>query len=137
MSPRAAVKKSSSAEPHQSKPPNSPEASQAAIDRINALLNEAKNILDGYSLFIRTLDYKFNEAEDGKKDYLGQAYELALADNDFLPYYLTLERFGIDVQYFVDFRNSVDLASQIREKLWNITIQSADLARKDATKAPR
>jgi hypothetical protein len=114
------------------KTPNGPEASQAAIDHINALLNEAKNILDGYSLFIRTLDYKFNEAEDGKKDYLGQAYELALADNDFLPYYLTLERFGIDVQYFVDFRNLVDLASQIREKLWNITIQSADLARKGA-----
>jgi hypothetical protein len=112
------------------KPPDSPKAPQASIDRINALLNEAKNILDGYSLFIRALDYRFNEAEDGKLDYLGQAYEMALADDDFLPYYLTLERFGVDVQYFVDFRNSVDLASQVREKLWNITIQSADLARK-------
>ena len=111
--------------------PDSPEAPQAAIDRINALLNEAKNILDGYSLFIRTLDYRFNEAEDGKLNYLEQAYELSLADDDFLPYYLTLERFGIDVQYFVDFRNLVDLASQIREKLWNITIQSADMARKN------
>jgi len=109
---------------------NGPSAPQASIDRINDLLSEAKNILDGYSLFVRTLDYRFNEAEDGKLDYLGQAYELALADDDFLPYYLTLERFGIDVQYFVDFRNLVDMASQIREKLWNITIQSADLARK-------
>jgi hypothetical protein len=114
--------------------PNGPEAPQASIDRINALLNEAKNILDGYSLFIRALDYRFNEAEDGKLDYLAQAYEMALADDDFLPYYLTLERFGIDVQYFVDFRNSVDLASQVREKLWNITIQSADLARKNRVK---
>jgi len=113
------------------KPPNSPETPQASIDRINDLLSEAKNILDGYSLFIRTLDYRFNEGEDGKADYLAQAYEMALAHDEFLPYYLTLERFGIDVQYFVDFRNLVDLASQVREKLWNITIQSADLARKD------
>jgi len=110
---------------------------QATIDQINALLNEIKNMLDGYSLFIRSLDYKFNEAEDGKLNYLGQAYELALTDDEFLPYYLTLERFGTDVQYFTDFRNLLDLTSCIREKLWNITIQSADLARKDATKAPR
>jgi hypothetical protein len=119
------------------KPPDSSSAPQAAIDRINALLNEAKNILDGYSLFIRTLEYRFSQAEDGKLDYLGQAHELALSDNDFLPYYLTLERFGIDVQYFVDFRNLLDLVSQIREKLWNITIQSADLARKNGVVARR
>jgi hypothetical protein len=84
MSPRVVAKRSSSAEPHQSKPLGSPSAPQASIDRINALLSEAKNILDGYSLFIRTLDYRFNEGEDGKLNYLGQAYELAMTDDDFL-----------------------------------------------------
>jgi hypothetical protein len=32
----------------------------------------------------------------------------------------------------MDFRSLTDLADQIREKLWNITVQSADIAYTDA-----
>jgi hypothetical protein len=55
-----------------------------------------------------------------------------LENAEFLPHYLTAERFGEDIQYFMDFRSLVDLTDQIREKLWNITIQSADIAYTDA-----
>jgi len=105
---------------------------QATIDQINALLNEVKDILDDYSRYILTIDHGWlNEAEDNKSGLLGQAYELALKNDEFLPHYLTFERFGTDIQYFTDFRNLLDLTSHIQEKLWNITIQSAGLARKN------
>ena len=67
-----------------------------------------------------------------KLGFIERAYELALENGEFLPHYLTLERFGTDIQYFVDFRTLVDLVTQIREKLWNVTIQSADIAYTDA-----
>jgi hypothetical protein len=115
------------------KPPDTPEAPQATIDHINTLLNKVKDILDDYSKYILTIDHGWlNEAEDNKSSLLGQAYELALKNNEFLPHYLTLERFGTDIQYLTDFRNLLDLTSHIQEKLWNITIQSAGLVRKDA-----
>jgi len=57
---------------------------------------------------------------------------MALENGEFLPHYLTLERFGEDFQYFLDFRSLTDVVSQIREQLWNVTIQSADIAYTDA-----
>jgi hypothetical protein len=55
-----------------------------------------------------------------------------LENAEFLPHYITRERFGTDIQYFTEFRSLGDLTDQIREKLWNITIQSADIAYTDA-----
>jgi len=65
-----------------------------------------------------------------KLGFINAAYASALENGEFLPHYLTLERFGTDIEYFTDFRTLVELVSQIREKLWNITIQSADICRK-------
>jgi hypothetical protein len=42
------------------------------------------------------------------------------------------KRFGADIEYYTDFRSITDLVAQIREQLWNITIQSADIAYTDA-----
>jgi hypothetical protein len=110
---------------------------QATIDHINTLLNRVKDILDDYSKYILTIDHGWlNETEDSKSGLLEQAYELALKNDEFLPHYLTLERFGTDIQYFTDFRNLLDLTSHIQEKLWNITIQSAGLARNNHSMPP-
>ena len=67
-----------------------------------------------------------------KLGFIESSYEIALENGEFLPHYLTLERFGNDIQYFMDFRTLTDLCDQIREKLWNITLQSADIAYTDA-----
>jgi hypothetical protein len=48
--------------------------------------------------------------------FIDRAYELALENGEFLPHYLTLERFGTDIQYFMDFRSLTDLVTQIRGK---------------------
>ena len=115
------------------RPPNNPDVPQQTIDDLNTMLNSIKNNLDDYSQHLRALDrMRLNGVGIRKLGFIERAYELALENGEFLPHYLTIERFGNDLQYFLDFRSLVDLTDQIREKLWNITIQSADIAYTDA-----
>jgi hypothetical protein len=122
-----------SAKPSTRRPPNNPDVPQGTIDELNTALNSLKNKLDDYSQHLRALDrMRLNGVGIRKLGFIERAYELALENGEFLPHYLTIERFGNDLQYFIDFRSLVDLTDQIREKLWNITIQSADIAYTDA-----
>jgi hypothetical protein len=115
------------------RPPNNPDMPQEIIDSLNHDLNAIKNALDDYSQHLRSLDrMRLNGVGIKKMGFIERAYELALENGEFLPHYLTVERFGTDIQYFMDFRSLTDLVTQIREKLWNITIQSADIAYTDA-----
>jgi hypothetical protein len=103
------------------------------IKMLNEDLNSIKELLDNFSQHLRALDRRrLNGVGVRKLGFIERAYEFALENAEFLPHYLTLERFGTDIQYFMDFRTLVDLVTQIREKLWNITIQSSDIAYTDA-----
>jgi len=115
------------------RPPNNPDMPQDIINSLNTDFNSIKELLDAFSQHLRALDRKrLNGVGVRKLGFINRAYEFALENAEFLPHYLTLDRFGADIQYFVDFRTLVDLVTQIREKLWNITIQSADIAYTDA-----
>jgi len=119
--------------PSTKRPPNNPDVPQATIDHLNTMLNDLKTILDNYSQHLRSLDRRrLNGVGVRKLGFIERAYEIALENSEFLPHYLTIERFGEDIQYFMDFRTLTDLTAQIREKLWNITIQSSDIAYTDA-----
>jgi hypothetical protein len=114
------------------RPPNNPDVPQTTIDNLNSMLNDLKTILDEYAQHLRALDRKrLNGVGVRKLGFIERAYEIALENAEFFPHYLTIERFGEDIQYFMDFRSLTDLTDQIREKLWNITIQSADIAYTD------
>jgi len=115
------------------RPPNNPDMPQNIIDNLNTDFNSILELLDNFSQHLRALDrMRLNGVGIKKLGFIERAYELALENGEFLPHYLTLERFGTDIQYFTDFRTLVDLVTQIREKLWNVTIQSADIAYTDA-----
>jgi hypothetical protein len=102
------------------------------ILHLNDLLNELRDVLNDYSQHLRSLDrMRLNGVGVKKLGFVERAYELALENAEFLPHYLTIERFGEDIQYFIDFRSLLDIAKQIEEKLWNIVIQSADIAYTD------
>jgi hypothetical protein len=119
--------------PGTKRPANNPDMPQLTIDNLNHTLNEVKTLLERYAQHLRALDrMRLNGVGIKKLGFIERAYELALENGEFLPHYLTVRRFGEDIQYFMDFRSLVDLTSQIREKLWNITIQSADMAYTDA-----
>jgi hypothetical protein len=95
--------------------------------------NSIKELLDNFSQHLRALDrMRLNGVGIKKLGFIDRAYEFALENGEFLPHYLTLERFGADYEYFKDFRTLSDLVSQIKEQLWNVTIQSADIAYTDA-----
>jgi hypothetical protein len=111
------------------RPPNNPDMPQETIDNLNMKLNSIMGDLDEYSQHMRALDRRrLNGVGIKKLGFIERAYELALENPEFLPHYLTIERFGDDIHYFTDFRSLVDLTMQIREKLWNITMRSADIA---------
>jgi len=115
------------------RPPNNPDMPQNIISNLNTDFNSIKELLDNFSQHLRALDRRrLNGVGVRKLGFIERAYEFALENAEFLPHYLTLDRFGKDIQYFMDFRTLVDLVTQIREKLWNITIQSADIAYTDA-----
>jgi hypothetical protein len=115
------------------RPPNNPDMPQNIIKMLNEDFNSIKELLDNFSQHLRALDrMRLNGVGIKKLGFIERAYELALENGEFLPHYLTLERFGTDIQYYMDFRSLTDLVTQIREKLWNITIQSADVAYTDA-----
>jgi len=117
--------------PSMKRPPSNPDMPQDIIDHLNTDFNSIKELLDAFSQHLRALDrMRLNGVGIKKLGFIERAYELALENGEFLPHYLTIERFGTDILYFTDFRTLVDLVSQIREKLWNITIQSADICRK-------
>jgi len=107
---------------------------QATIDQINAMLNKIKNILDDYSQFIQEID-NTRLKENNKINILEYANKLALQNEKTFPHFLTFERFVTDTEYFADFRNLINLSSQIQDKLWDMTSKSADIAHKDALTA--
>jgi hypothetical protein len=113
--------------------PSNPDVPHDIINSLNTDFNSIKELLDAFSQHLRALDRRrLNGVGVRKLGFIERAYEFALENAEFLPHYLTLERFGADIQYFMDFRTLVDLVTQIREKLWNITIQSSDIAYTDA-----
>jgi hypothetical protein len=127
--PKSAIKKA----PTTRRPPNNPDMPQGTINHLNAMLNDMMSILDNYSQHLRARDrMRLNGVGIRKLGFIERTYDIALENPEFLPHYLTIERFGEDIDYFLAFRSLVDLTTQIREKLWNITIQSADIAYTDA-----
>jgi hypothetical protein len=115
------------------RPPNNPDMPMATINHINAMLNDMRGLLDNYSQHLRALDRKrLNGVGIKTLGFIERSFELASENEDFLPHYLTLQRFDDDIQYFLAFRSLFDLTKQIEEKLWNVVIQSADIAYTDA-----
>ena len=98
------------------RPPNNPDMPQNIIDNLNQDFGSILELLDNFSQHLRALDrMRLNGVGIKKLGFIERAYELALENGEFLPHYLTLERFGTDIQYFMDFRSLTDLVTQIRE----------------------
>jgi len=119
--------------PSTKRPPNNPDMPWESINLLNIQLGHMKDLLDNYSQHLRALDRRrLNGVGIKKLGFIERAFELASESSEFLPHYLTLERFDSDIQYFLAFQSLCDLTKQIQEKLWNITLQSADIAYTDA-----
>jgi hypothetical protein len=115
------------------RPPNNPDMPQQMIDELETTFGDIKTELDDYAAHLRALDRKrLNDVGIKRQGFIERAWEYAQTNPEFLPHYLSLDKFREDEEYFTSFRNLFDLSKQVQEILWNITVQSADVVYTDA-----
>jgi hypothetical protein len=115
------------------RPPNNSNMPMNKIERFSYEFNDMKTELENYAAHLRSLDRKrLNDVGIKRQGFIERAYELAEVNPEYLPHYLTIEKFQEDNEYFIAFRSLYDIVNQIKEILWNITVQSADIVYTDA-----
>jgi hypothetical protein len=115
------------------RPPNNSNMPMNKIERFSYEFNDMKTELENYAAHLRALDRKrLNGVGLKKQGFIERAYELAETNPEYLPHYLTIEKFQEDNEYFIAFRSLYDTVKQIQEILWNITIQASDIVYTDA-----
>jgi hypothetical protein len=115
------------------RPAINPSMPMQGLEYITRDMNDIKNTLEEFAVHLRSLDrMRLNGVGIKKQGFIERAYELALENEEFLPHYLTIQKFGEDYAYFTGFRTLFDIGKQIQEIIWNITIQAADMVYTDA-----
>jgi hypothetical protein len=115
------------------RPPNNPNVPKTLIEMLTHDMGAIKEMLESFATHLRSLDRKrLNGVGIKKQGFIERAFEFTVENPEFLPHYLTVEKFEEDGEYFLSFRMLVDLTDQIRELLWNITIISSDIWYTDA-----
>jgi hypothetical protein len=109
---------------------------QIPLDVINDLttdFTELRGAIEEFAAHMRALDRKrLNGIGIKRQGFTERAFMLAQENPEFLPHWLTLEKFSDDMAQFTGLRNLLDLSKQIEELLWNLTIQASDMAYTDA-----
>lgn len=115
------------------RPPNNPIMPKNLIEMLTQDFGSIKEVLENFAAHLRSLDRKrLNGVGIKKQGFIERTFEFVLENPEFLPHYLTVEKFEEDGEYFIGFRTLVDLTDQIRELLWNVTIISSDIWYTDA-----
>jgi hypothetical protein len=147
--PGSRAKKPTSTKPRAAKKPAiPPQRKEAAAERrpsgnislsgegitlISNAFTGIRIILEGAAADIRPLDPKRPSGVGIKKQgFIKRAYDLAAENLQFLPQYLTLNKFSDDYRYFVNLRALLEANAQLRELLRNLVVQSADVSYTDA-----
>lgn len=115
------------------RPTPNPPLDGKAIDDIAEAFARIRALLEEAAANIRQLDRaRLNVVGIKKQGFIGHAYTAAAENQQFLPQYLDLGKFRDDFQYFVNIDNLYEASDQIREFLWKLTVQSADVSYTDA-----
>jgi hypothetical protein len=115
-----------------------PEINNPIIDdddlvMIRFFLVNAAGIIEDYAANLRALDRaRLNSVATRKMGFVEDAYDIAMENPHFLPPFLTAQRFTRDYDYFKAVRALLQMTDQIRELLWNVTIEAADVVYTDS-----
>jgi hypothetical protein len=89
-------------------------------------------IIEYYAANIRQLDRKrLNSIGVKKQGFVDRAYASAVKNTNFMPPYLTIEKYSGDFTYFNRLRDILELLGQLREYIWNLVIQASDVTYTD------
>jgi hypothetical protein len=95
--------------------------------------NNIKMDLEDYAAHMRPLDRsRVNGVGIRRQGFIERAYQLAVENTEFLPHWLTIQKFNDDHAHFVELRSLFDTSRQIQELLWNLIMNSADMVYTDA-----
>jgi hypothetical protein len=115
------------------RPPNNPELPAETIDQTLAMLTSIRDEMENYSAHLRALDRKrLNGVGVKKLGFIGRALQLAAENPEFLPHWLSLEKFQDDNNYYLALRSVYDVIDQLKEIQWNIVLQASDVVYTDA-----
>jgi hypothetical protein len=110
------------------RPPITSTIPQTVLDSINSDLNSVKNYLADYAEHLRSLDRKrLNGVGLKRLGFIEACYEVALENPEYLPHYVTLEKWAADHELFIYIRSLKLLSEQVTELLKNMEITAADI----------
>jgi hypothetical protein len=115
------------------RPAVNPPMPDQTIEEINGEFARIRSKLENYAAHLRALDRRrLNGIGIKTEGFISTAYHYAALNPDFLPHYLPLDKFGEDHAYFQGFKTLLESVEQLREMIWNITIQSGDVVYTDS-----
>jgi hypothetical protein len=121
------------AAPNARRPTPNPPLTDEVVEEFAQAFARMHDILEESAANIRALDRaRLNGIGIKKQGFVERAYGFARELPQFLPTYLTNEKFGEDFQYFMHLNTLCDMCGNLREYLWNLTMQSADVSYTDA-----
>jgi len=110
------------------RPPNTPAIPQQIIVEVTLLLEQAKVKLEAYAAHLRALDRKrLNKMGVKREGFAQRAFRLAMDNPEFLPNYLTRERYIDDYDHYVIMQSAVDADGQVHELLRNLNTENDDV----------
>jgi hypothetical protein len=82
------------------RPPNNSNMPMRKIEQLSYEFNDTKTELENYAAHLRALDrQRLNGVGIKKQGFIERAYELAETNQEYLPHYLTIEKFQEDNEY--------------------------------------
>jgi hypothetical protein len=110
------------------RPPDAPLPDSSVLMSVIIKFNDLKYLLEIYAQHLRPLDRRrLNGVGIKKLGFVESAYDIARGNPEFLPHYLTLQKFTDDNVRLNNLKLVNTLAKQVEELLWNITMESADI----------
>jgi hypothetical protein len=115
------------------RPSTNPSVPAAMLDGLTQMFNGIKEELGEYAAHLRPLDRKrLNSVGVKIQGFVEDSYEFASETPEFMPPYLSMEKYTEDYEYFTNFKILLLLCKQVEEYLWNLTLQAADMVYTDS-----
>lgn len=113
--------------------PSNPALPADDITIIANAFNSIREILETAAVNLRAKDRERRNGVGIKRQgFIERAFTLAAENTGFLPRYLTIEQFQQSFEYFISLRSLFDSCTQLREFIWNLVVESADITFVDA-----
>jgi hypothetical protein len=120
-------------EPDIRRPTPNPPLDGKAMDAIAEAFVRIRGLLEEAAANLRALDReRINGVGIKKQGFIQRACTLAAENQQFLPPYISAEKFRDDFQYFANIKNLCESCEQLHEFLWNLAMHSADISYTDA-----